>query len=283
MSRRLPIALAVAVSASISAVSPAAPADERSDEKQACASAAEDAEQLRIDAKLRAARDRLLRCARPECPAAVRDDCAQWMNEVAAAMPTVVLAARDARGQDVLDAQVSVDGAIVARGLDGRPIEVDPGAHTFRFESGGAVTEQRALIREGEKAREITAVLDARRAPAAAPASGTPPAASHEAPAATSFSPRPSPWTWALAGIGVVAVGVGAYLELSVNSDAGSLQSACGHDCRHSQVDPLVLKQQVLGPIAFGVGALSLGLAAYTFFAAPTPGGAVAGVTGQFE
>jgi len=78
------------------------------------------------------------------------------------------------------------------------------------------------------------------------------------------------------------AFAIGAYLEVSVNSDAGSLKSTCGHDCPRSQVDPLVLKQQVLGPIAFGVGALGLGLATYTFFATPTDGGATAGVAGRF-
>ncbi len=95
-------------------------------------------------------------------------------------------------------------------------------------------------------------------------------------------SPAVSPWTWAFGGIGVVALGVGAYLELSVNADARGLESTCGHSCSQAQVDPLVLKQQVLGPVAFGVGALSLGMAAYTLLAAPVRGGAVAGLGGRF-
>jgi hypothetical protein len=254
---------------------------ERADEKQLCASAAEEAEQLRSDARLRAARERLLRCSRPECPAAVRSDCAQWMTEIEAAMPTVVLGVRDASGQDVLGARVSVDGVAVTHGLDGKALEVDPGVHKFRFESGGAAVEQAVLIREGEKSRAITAMLDVGPvAPAerssARPAAGSSPASS------TTSSPHPSAWTWALGGIGLVALGLGAYLELSVNADASGLQSSCGHFCSHAQVDPLVLKQQVLGPIAFGVGALSLGLAAYTFFAAPVAGGAVSGVGVRF-
>jgi hypothetical protein len=250
-------------------------AEGRADEKQACASAAEEAEQLRIDARLLAARERLLQCSRPECPAAVRSDCAQWMTEVAAAMPTVVFAMRDAAGRDLLRAQVSVDGVFVPHGLDGKPVEVDPGVHTFRFESDGAAFEQTVLVREGEKNRAITSTLDTAVAPAApaATSSSVPPAAS---------SPRPSAWTWVLGAVGLVAVGVGAYLELSVNADASDLRSTCGHSCSHAQVDPLVFKQQVLGPIAFGMGALSLGLATYTLFAGPARGGGVAGVRGQF-
>jgi hypothetical protein len=250
-------------------------ADERADEKQACASAAEEAEQLRIDARLMAARERLLRCSRPGCPAAVRSDCAEWMTEVAAAIPTVVLAVRDARGQDVLGALASVDGVPIAQGLDGKALEVDPGVHRFRFESAGAAMEQVVLVREGEKSREITATLD--RGPVAPTAPPGPPTS-----LAPASSLRASPWTWAFGGIGLMALGVGAYLELSVNADASGLESSCGHSCSHAKVDPLVLKQQVLGPVAFGVGALSLGLAGYTLLAAPVRSGAVAGIGRRF-
>jgi len=253
-------------------------ADDRNDRKQACATAAEDAQQLRMDAKLKAARDRLLVCSRPECPATVLRDCSQWMNEVTALMPTVVLGARDAQGRDVLTAQVSIDGVVVATGLDGKALEVDPGTHTFRFVSGGATAEQAVLIREGEKGRSISVTLDVQGAtPAGAP---TPQATATEA---APSQRGVSSWTWVLAGVGLVGIGIGTYLELSVNSDASTLQSRCGNACSHSDVDPLVLKQQVLGPIAFGVGALGLGLATYTFFAVPTAsGGATAGVAGRF-
>jgi hypothetical protein len=253
-----------------------ADAAERANEKQMCASDAEDAEQLRSDARLLAARERLLRCSRPECPAAVRSDCTQWMTEVAAAMPTVVLGVRDARGQDVLAAHVSVDGVPAARALDGKALEVDPGVHRFRFESAGAAVEQVVLIREGEKSRAITATLEI------SPLSPVAPAAHSPLPGRSTSSLRPTTWTWALGSIGLLALGIGAYLELSVDADANSLETTCGHSCSHAQVDPLVLKQQVLGPIAFGVGALSLGLAAYTLFAAPVVGGAVSGVSARF-
>ncbi len=268
----------IVLAAAIAGLAAPARADDRNDRKQACATAAEDAQQLRIDAKLKAARDRLLVCSRAECPATVLRDCSQWMNEVAALMPTVVLGARDAQGRDVLTAQVSIDGAVVASGLDGKAIEVDPGTHTFRFVSGGATAEQAVLIREGEKGRSISVTLDAQGAmPAVAP---TPQPTAMES---TPSRPAVSPGTWVLAGVGLVGIGIGTYLEVSVNSDASSLQGSCGHDCSHDKVDPLVLKQQVLGPIAFGVGALGLGLATYTFFAVPTAsGGATAGVAGRF-
>jgi len=273
------------------ATSTGARADEREREeaKLACAQSAEDAQQLRMDGKLVAAHARLLACARPACPAPVLRDCSAWLSEVETLLPTVVLGARDAHGHDVLSAQVSIDGVVVSRGLDGKAIAVDPGAHTFHFEAAGATADESVLIREGEKGRVLTGILAGglqapSPPPPLEPASTTAPV---------------SPWTWVLGGVGVVALGVGGYLELSVNSDASSLQSRCGHDCSHSQVDPLVLKQQVLGPIAFGVGALSLGVAAYllltraegaqtpttgslTWDLAPSGRGLVGGVSGAF-
>jgi hypothetical protein len=253
----------------------AARADQPADEKQACAAAAEDAEQLRIDARLQAARERLVRCSRPGCPTAVRNDCAQWMTEVVAAIPTVVLGVRDGRGQDVLTARAWIDGVPVAHGLEGKPLEVDPGVHTFRFESAGAAAEQAVLIREGEKSRAITVTLDTSLGAPAAPSGAA-------SPPSTTGSLRVSPWAWAFGAAGVLALGLGTYLELSVNADANGLESTCGHACSHAQVHPLVLKQQVLGPIAFGVGAVSLGLAAYTVLAAPVRGGTVVGLGGRF-
>lgn len=271
----------IVLAAAIAGLAAPARADDRNDRKQACATAAEDAQQLRMDAKLRAARDRLLSCSRPECPATVLRDCSQWMNEVAALMPTVVLGARDAQGRDVLSARVSIDGVVVASGLDGKTIEVDPGTHTFRFEAEGTATEQVVLIREGEKGRLVSVILDAASATPATPA--TTPASQPARGETPEGDASISPWTWIFGGVGLVALGIGAALEVSVNSDASNLQSQCGHACSHSQVDPLVLRQQVLGPIAFGVGALGLGLATYTFFATPTAnGGATAGVAGRF-
>jgi hypothetical protein len=242
------------------------------DDKQICIAAAEDGQQSRIDGKLKAAREQFLVCARSGCPSQVRRDCSQWMTEVMTALPTIVLGARDPDGRDVVVAKISIDGVSVADGLDGKPIEVDPGKHSVRFESVTfAPVEQQVLVREAEKGRPVTVQFAAAGAaevhvPTIAPPPALAPSGDIGAPATRS---GPSPWTWVLGGVGVVALGVGAYLEASVNSDASSLDSSCHSNCSHAQVDPLVLKQQVFGPIAFGVGGVSLGLATYYFFARP--------------
>src|SRR5262249_42485296 len=121
-------------------------------------SAYEKAQQLRGEAKLRAARDQLLVCSRPECPALVRQDCSQWMGEVQHALPSVVIAARDGTGHDVLAVRVSIDGVVVTETLDGKPIAVDPGPHKFKYETAGsAPIEEQVLVREGERNRPLTA------------------------------------------------------------------------------------------------------------------------------
>jgi hypothetical protein len=283
------------------AVTVMATSSAHADEKQACIAAAEDGQQLRIDAKLKAARARFVACARAECPTQVRRDCSQWMSEVMSALPTIVLGARDAEGRDTVAASVSIDGLIVTGGLDGKPLEVDPGMHVVRFEPRGALLpiEQQLVVREGEKGRPVVVTFVAAQGPhGPAPPAASPSRAHLEVPAPQA-SLAVSPWTWDLGGVGVIAVGVGTYLEVSANADASSLASTCHHNCSTDQVDPLILKQRVLGPIAFGLGAVSLGLAVYTGFAkssaapgsartslawsvVPSPRGALGGVVGIF-
>src|SRR5262245_10917168 len=89
-------------------------------DKRTCVAANEEAQKLRRDGKLRATRGQLLVCARPECPVVVRQDCAQWLNEVVAATPSIVVAARDSAGKETLAVKVSIDGALVLQKLDGK-------------------------------------------------------------------------------------------------------------------------------------------------------------------
>ena len=44
------------------------------------------AQDLRLEGKLQAAREQLLICTSPSCPRAVREDCAQRLEELNAAM-----------------------------------------------------------------------------------------------------------------------------------------------------------------------------------------------------
>ncbi len=122
---------------------------------------------LRREGRLGAARDELRSCAEARCPAMVRDDCTQRLDELNRAQPTLVFDAKDASGNDVAAVVVTVDGHVLAEKLDGSPLNVDPGPHTFEFAVAGQPRMTRTfVVKEGEKARVERILFD----PAASPA-----------------------------------------------------------------------------------------------------------------
>lgn len=147
--------LSVLVASGTTASSAAAAGD-----VQACLAASENGQKARGAGKLREAREQFLVCGSESCPTIVRRDCAQWTNELTSALPTVVFGAKDKSGRDLVDVRVTIDGEPLLDKLDGKAVFVDPGPHTFRFEtSGAAPVTEKALIKEGEKTRVIAATF----------------------------------------------------------------------------------------------------------------------------
>jgi len=90
----------------------------------------------------------------------MQTDCASWLDAADRDLPSVVLSAKDASGGDALDVTVTLDAASTPTPLDGRALSLDPGLHIFHFErQGGRSVELRVLLREGEKARSVSAVF----------------------------------------------------------------------------------------------------------------------------
>jgi hypothetical protein len=130
------------------------------DPKTECISAADQAQQARDDGKWRAARDGFVSCSRAVCPKMVAASCTKWARDIEEGMPTVVLAAKDASGADLTDVRVTFDGAPLATVLDGKPVDVDPGAHKFRFSrEGSEPVEQSVVVKAGEKLRAVSVVM----------------------------------------------------------------------------------------------------------------------------
>src|SRR5208282_6086778 len=71
------------------------------DDKQDCIAESEAGQDKKLRGNLREAREQLLICARDVCPAIVRQDCTQWLTEIIAALPSVVVGARDWQGHDL--------------------------------------------------------------------------------------------------------------------------------------------------------------------------------------
>ncbi len=134
----------------------------RADTKTECIAAADQAQQARDDGKYRAARDGFQSCSRSVCPKPVVASCTKWARDIAEGMPSVVLGAKDASGSDLTDVRVSFDDTPLTSTLDGKPLDVDPGAHKLRFEREGSTpVEQNVVIKAGEKLRTISVVLRA--------------------------------------------------------------------------------------------------------------------------
>jgi len=231
-------------------------------EREACFSSAETAQKLRAQGHLRDARERLLTCAQQGCPSAVQTDCSTWLSEVEAALPSIVVQAHDAQGNDLPDVQVLVDGARVADRLDGRPIELDPGPHTLRLERSGSQPVDRSIVLvEGQKAREVEATLE----PFATP----PPTASIGSQSAAIPTP-----VWVLGAVGAAALVSTAVLWVWGRSEFSSLQNSCAPSCDPSSVSGVRAKL-IAGDISLGVAVVALGVGGWLYFTRDRGGGRV--------
>lgn len=266
------------------------------DDREQCATSAEQAQQLRDEGKYRRAREQMLVCARDVCPGPIKSDCGKWLMELDRDAPTVVFGAHDAAGADLFDVKVSMDGVLVQSRLDGKPVLVDSGEHTFTFEStDGIVREERVLVRAAEKARPLLVTFANAGGPTApgAPVSPHPP--EQDAPKQqSSIVPAAI-----VGGIGVVALGSFAVFGLGGKSDVDDLQK-CKPYCSESDVSSARTKL-IVADVSLGVGVVALGVATYMLLTRPTidtkvtttgsalrldagpvAGGAVAAVGGRF-
>lgn len=269
----------------------------RADQREQCAAAADQAQQLRDEGKYRRAREQMLACARDVCPGPIRRDCSDWLAQLDATASTVVLSARDG-AQDVTDVKVAFDNVPLVDKLDGRPITVDVGEHVFRFEYKGEAREEKVLIGAGQKLRTIGVTFGGSRPAAPSPA-GTSAEGTSQPTADTGT--RGGSWvpTIVAASLGVAGLGSFAGFGLAGKAEVDDLDATCRPNCEESRVDAARTKL-IVADVSLGVGVVALGVATYFFFSrpkaqpakvggaaahlgfGPTPGGAAAGLSGTF-
>jgi hypothetical protein len=251
--------------------------DARADDKLECIAASDSAQQQRRAGHLVAARESLLMCVREACPGPVRAFCEQWLEEVQAGLPTILVRVADSSGHDVSAVRVVVDGVPIATELDGRPLTLDPGLHQFRFEprQGAPVVDQ-LLIVESHKNRLVTETL-----PAGSASSQT------EGPVG-----RVPLGTWILGAVGVA--GVGGFAALAA-AGSNSYASCVTSPCSSSTKSSLDLDRG-LAWASLTVGALAAGGSVWMYFASkskapsrlgaltltPAPSGGFVSWTGRF-
>jgi hypothetical protein len=254
----------------------------------ACFGAAERAQPLLRQKKLREARAVLEICARDGCPRVARSDCREWLAEAADAQPSIVIAGHEVRGagtehdlRDVRGLRAVIDDTLFVDRVDSTPIVIDPGRHRLRLERAGAdAIVQDIDVREGEKARVVDVYWHV---------------------AGTVSPTRPVPaGVYVTGAIGIAATVVGASFEIAGLSQRDSLDSTCKPTatCSQGQVDSARAQLRV-GDVALGGGVLFLLGTAVLYFTRPaavatdapaqshssawigtTPGGLMAGAQG---
>jgi hypothetical protein len=254
--------------------------------KEDCVAANENAQDLQGAGKLVAARSQLLTCAARACPRAVRQDCTDRLHDVEKELPTIVLTPRDARGGRVNGATLAIDGAPRPEALDGTPLFVDPGQHTFTVSAPGrSPASVRLSLNQGDRARAdavfrapLSAVAGRSSTPEEAPAGG-PRATNEPSPGSSTSSSHPYiRWiAWSAIGAGVVGLAFGSVAGLVALHDHSKVAGACpdpdikcppnsGADIARMDVNAVV------SDLGFSVGVLGIGAGAALLLLYPEGG-----------
>ena len=210
--------------------------------KAACVARHQSAQILRRDRQLIAARAALRACSGAACPAAVRADCIQWLDEVGRSLPSLVVTA-GAGGTDLVDVRVFIDGQLATARLSGAALDVDPGEHHLRLESPPwSPVERTILVSEGVKGRAI----DVDFAPATPPREiRTPPVLDY-----------------ILGGVTLASLSTFAAFGISALYDRQRLQQSCAPFCSQDEVNPVRMKL-IIADTALGVAVTSLAIGLY--------------------
>ncbi len=238
MSERRRARVLVAVLVALAGLSPSAVRADVS--KRACVDASTDGQTLRADDELIEARDKLRVCAADPCPPVVKTYCARWLSEVEEQIPNVIVRARDTAGDDVLDAQVTIDGRPSALG---RPETLDPGEHVVVLRRANeASVEKKLLLVDGDRGRILTLELPL------APGSSDGARSGHGIPAGA----------WALGGVSLLAFGSFAVFAVEASNDLSDLRQTCSPHCTESRTSS-GKTHATIADISLGVGIAAAG------------------------
>jgi hypothetical protein len=246
----------------------AAPAARAQDAKTACRDAYEQAQLLRREGKPHASKGQLEACARAECSDAVRADCVKWLDEVERSVPTVVLEAHTESG-DPQAVRVTMDGTLLAERIDGKPIEVEPGPHAFRFElAGRPPVDVNVVVFEGQKDRAVAARWAPPQPPPGTPGPGSPSPLEPPAPPVplaplepAGELPRPIPAAaWIAGGVGVAGLAAFATLAAVGTAKKNELDTTCSPLCTPGDLAP-ARTAFAAADVSLAVGLVAVGVA----------------------
>ena len=254
----------------------AKPADRSNPELQACIDTHESAQLDVRRADFLLARWKLDRCASPRCPTLIRDDCASLKRQLLPRIPSIVPAATDPKGRELVDVAVWIDGVRVLERLDGSALQVNPGEHELKLETAaGTVVRRRIRVEEGVKSQLVRVAFGQRAEPAA------PPSAQTSAPSTMrSSAPEPREKTeqgrassiptpaYVLAGGSALAFVSWGIFGIRGLSGKAELEE-CRPDCAKDDV-AAVRSQLLVADLSFAAGMLAAAGAAYFVFGPPS-------------
>lgn len=287
------IRTALLAAAAVIIARPAA-ADEPAPTKEQCIAASEHGQDLRHTGKLLDARAQFAICVAEGCPGPIREDCAQRLDEIGKAMPSVVFEVMDSAGHDVPGVAITMNGQSVAGGgnASDAAVELDPGEHTFSFEAAGLKKlEKRLVLAEGMRQRREVVFMVAVEAAQIASATPPPPA---EAP---TRSARPPTLAWVAFGVGGAGLTLGVISGLVAGGKHSTLEGECNNTagtCTPARANDLdsFHTWRTISTVGYVVGALGVAGGAVLWFMAPRArnatatgvwlGPASAGIAGRF-
>ena len=247
---------------------------------RACVDAADRGQRLRDEGQLLAAREAFAGCAAQACPGVVRRHCIEWIDDVEARIPSVLVQVRTESGADVVGATALLDDEPFDA-LDGTAHEIEPGPHTIEVRTEGGYREVQQLVAvERERDRLVRFVVPSASSPT--PAAPGPPsdAAAVREPRRGVLAARRAGWVTLVLGAGAAAASVAPALR--ARDDANTLRRRCAPGCDASEVDDVDQRVR-LANAAFGVGlgvaALGLTLVVWSAVHMPDDEGATAPTT----
>ena len=256
LARLAPVGLATFVCVTLAAPEPSAKAED--DPVMQCVSASNKGLDLRKQGKLGEARQVLASCAVPSCGAEISAVCQRRVTEINAVMPSIVFLPKDGAGKDMLDVKMTVDARGSGVVLDGRPVPLDPGPHSFKFEVHGFAPVMRSLIvAEGTKDRLEIVEMAPPEAKRRTALGGTVPDAS-----ATSGSGQKTAGYWVV-GAGVAVLAAGSVFGLMAASSQSTQNSDCPSQTNCPNYDKAVDAHNdaatfgTVSTIAFAVGGVA--------------------------
>jgi hypothetical protein len=231
------------------------PCRAQSNTKDECVASYQQAQVSRQDGDLLKAQQELVSCAGAGCPDAMQADCSRWLEEVQAALPSMVFRALTPNGADIADARIELDGQ-PERALDGRSITLNPGKHqvTVRAPRFAPVTLQVQFV-EGQKLRQQALTLH--------PITANPPASGsvvQTAAAGPSTAGRRFTVVQWVGASSAVAGGLGlTYFGLKARAGDSDL-GACSPTCSKAAVAD-VRRNYLAANVSLGFGLVGLAVA----------------------